>query len=637
MPDYQHLQEGVRYAFAAMVHSTQVADIVRAEARRLGHTMRVLVTSMETALDDAEVLLRDGCEAILCHGHCRHLVFTRFSKVTVFIERSDLSLIQALGKARLHAREVMLTAHEEEVWDVPLMEELLDMRIHLISYSNRDDMIQQMEELYARGIHVAVGGGVTSRIMAGFGGLTVLDEPGSVNIRSALERAAILAASNQREAAHVADLMHIMQHVREGVVCVNSQRELLFCNDRARELLRATDDTRLARHYATLLLDDVLDNKEPHRDVLVPLADERLLVSTFPLARHAGGHGAMSFFHDVRSLQKINRKIGDELYAKGFTARHGLSSLKGASPLMHKVKEQLRRYARTDATVFITGETGTGKELAAHALHTESPRRDRAFVAVNCAALPENLLESELFGYDEGAFTGARRGGKAGLFELADKGTLFLDEIGDISPGLQLRLLRALETREVMRVGGDRLVRVDVRIVSASHASLAEQVRTGQFRMDLYFRLAGLRLHLPALRERPDDIPLLLQPLLTAHGQTVAALSPTMLSRLRDRAWPGNVRELFAIVGAYLSLLGGARPDEELFDDVLGGAECLEPPASHTGRLDGPFRERLAAFKHEAATAALKAVGGNRAAAARRLDVSLSTLHRMLDGDTGGA
>lgn len=631
--------------FAALVHSTTVADIVRAEARREGHNVRVLVTTMETALDDAEVLLRDGSDVLLCHGHCRHTVYTHFSKVTVSIDRSDFSIMQALQKARVHAREVMFTAHEEEAWDVAAMEQLLDMRIHLISYNQREDMIQQMERLYADGVHVAVGGGVTSRVMAGFGGLTVLDEPSSTNIRNAFDRAVALAASNQREAAHVADLMHIMQHIREGVVCVNSQRELLFCNERARELLHASDTSHLAKHYNTLLIDDVLENKEPFSDVLVRYGNERLLVSTFPLARHAGGYGAMSFFHDMQSLQKINRKIGDELYARGFTTRYTLGSIKGKSPLVHKLLERIRRYAPTEATVFITGETGTGKELVAHALHNESLRRDRPFVAVNCAALPENLLESELFGYDEGAFTGARRGGKAGLFELADKGTLFLDEIGDISPSMQLRLLRVLETREVMRVGGDRFVRLDVRIISASHASLAQRVRQNTLRLDLYYRLAGLRLHLPPLRERLEDIPLLLQPLLDAHRAPPSVLTADMHAQLRQRAWPGNVRELFAIVGAYLSLLLDPKPDKSLFADVLADYESLDAPqkepqkASQTVPSASPFslspsasfKTRLASFKRQAALEALALCAQNKDLAARHLGVSLSTLHRMLE------
>lgn len=233
-------------------------------------------------------------------------------------------------------------------------------------------------------------------------------------------------------------------------------------------------------------------------------------------------------------------------------ARHSLKDLRGESLPMQEVRHAIMLYARSPATVLLQGETGTGKELAAQAIHRESPRARHAFVAVNCGAIAESLLESELFGYEEGAFTGSRRGGHAGLFEAAHRGTLFLDEIGEMPLALQTRLLRVLEEREVVRVGGVRPIPVDVRIVSATHCDLELRVREGRFRADLFYRLAVLRLRIPPLRERPDDIVELAQwclkqanaaigsrPHPNLHAE-VARCSPL----LSAYAWPGNIREL---------------------------------------------------------------------------------------------
>ena len=236
-------------------------------------------------------------------------------------------------------------------------------------------------------------------------------------------------------------------------------------------------------------------------------------------------------------------------------ARHGLKDLRGESPAMQAVRQTVMLYARSPATVLIEGETGTGKELAAQAIHRESMlghAGGKPFVAVNCGAIAESLLESELFGYEEGAFTGSRRGGRAGLFEAAHRGTLFLDEIGEMPLALQTRLLRVLEEREVMRVGATRPIPVDVRIVSATHCDLEARVREGRFRADLFYRLSVLRLRLPPLRERPEDLaPLaewLLKNALAALGVRPHANLHAEISRcaalFEAHAWPGNVREL---------------------------------------------------------------------------------------------
>jgi len=277
------------------------------------------------------------------------------------------------------------------------------------------------------------------------------------------------------------------------------------------------------------------------------------------LADAAGAQGVLaldsaSLRHTFDSLQAVaprtplyNRKPAT---SRQFTARYHFDQLLGEAPAFHATLQLAQRYAKTDATVLITGESGTGKELLAQSMHHASPRQQGPFVAINCAALPESLLESELFGYEDGAFTGSRKGGKPGLIELAHGGTLFLDEIGDMPAPLQPRLLRVLQEREVLRLGASEPTRVDIRVIAATHCDLPARIAHGQFRADLFYRLNILRLVAPPLRERVADILPLFNALLTRHTCALGLpqVSPEQLQPLMPlllrHTWPGNIREL---------------------------------------------------------------------------------------------
>lgn len=349
-------------------------------------------------------------------------------------------------------------------------------------------------------------------------------------------------------------------------------------------------------------------------------------------------------FDDALELARLTQlesgRSRRTVVADTLRARHGLHDLRGESEAMEALRQSVVLFARSPATVLIQGETGSGKELVAQAIHRESPRSlgaNRPFIAINCGAIAESLLESELFGHEDGAFTGARRGGHAGLFEAANHGTLFLDEIGEMPLALQTRLLRVLEEREVVRVGGTRPIAINVRIISATHCDLEQRIREGRFRADLFYRLAVLRLHLPALRERAGDIPGLaewsLKNALAALGARphpnlhaeVQACAPL----LRRYAWPGNVRELRNLAER-LALFLAAEPLQALTPAfVLGVAPEL---AQDTVAAVAPAAPAAIAphRQDESASAVLARFGGRRDAAASYLGISRTTLWRRL-------
>ncbi len=331
---------------------------------------------------------------------------------------------------------------------------------------------------------------------------------------------------------------------------------------------------------------------------------------------------------ELRRVRREARALREDLGLAG--------EMIGRSPAMERVREMIARVAPTDARVLITGESGTGKELVASAIHFGSPRKERPFVRVNCAAIPRDLVESEMFGHEKGAFTGATDR-RIGRFELAHTGTLFLDEVGDLGAEAQAKLLRAIEAKEIERVGGGKPIRVDVRIVSATNRDLTRAVADGTFRDDLLFRLNVIPIEVPPLRERPDDIPALVSHFSVLHrartGRQPPQWTPVALSLLAQYRWPGNVRELANIVERLAILHAGADVDERDVRAVLpmdGGARRAETPLPDPSLLDESLTDTLDGHERTLIVRALSAAGGNVAEASRRLRTDRANLYRRM-------
>ncbi|CDL86364.1 propionate catabolism operon regulatory protein PrpR [Xenorhabdus cabanillasii] len=366
-------------------------------------------------------------------------------------------------------------------------------------------------------------------------------------------------------------------------------------------------------------------------------------------------------FHDaldMAKMAKLNQAVISPYPTKDkLRIRHTINDIRGNSPAIERVRSTIMLYARSTATVLIQGESGTGKELVAQAIHHEYTLRygqlkgkhPRPFVAVNCGAIAESLLEAELFGYEEGAFTGSRRGGRAGLFEIAHRGTLFLDEIGEMPLPLQTRLLRVLEEKSVVRVGGYRPIAVDVRIICATHCDLDQWVREGRFRVDLFYRLNVLRINLPALRERENDINMLALEYLRRAFATLNL--PVSASRVRELSccdkilqsyhWPGNVRELRNLMER-IALYISANPEQILTPALI---LSLSPERQiDTGATNDKLRTQITAFPFKDILLSERDISvhdvvarfsGNRQAAAEHLGISRTTLWRRLKQEQG--
>jgi PAS domain S-box-containing protein len=380
----------------------------------------------------------------------------------------------------------------------------------------------------------------------------------------------------------------------------------------------------------------VLQTKKPVHNVRMKVGPARkeVIVNVAPIFIDGKIRGSVGVIHDISEIIALTEELSrTKRLLRHLEARYRWEDILGNSPVIQRAKEQAKKAAETPATVLLRGESGTGKELFAHAIHNASPRKKGQFVRVNCAAISENLLESELFGYEEGAFTGALKGGKRGLFEEADGGTIFLDEIGDISSNLQGKLLRVLQEKEIVRVGGTRPIPVDVRVISATNANLEEKTRAKTFREDLYYRLNVIPIYIPALRERKNDLRLLAEHIIFRLNQEfsrqVQSISEAAIQDLLSYDWPGNVRELENVLGRAMITMCPHDTSMELEHLPIFPCEKISRALSLV--QSRPLEDVVAEAERTAIARTLDETKGNRTRAAALLEISMRSLFYKIE------
>jgi len=432
----------------------------------------------------------------------------------------------------------------------------------------------------------------------------------------------------------------VLDSIAEGVLTVDRDGRITSLNRTAERILSLSPDEVLGQPGRDIFPPEIAGPSSPLHETLQTgrsVRDREVLVNhrngnPIPLSlstgpfRDEGGTtlGAVCTIRDLREIERI---------AEERRSRTPFGEIIGKHPKIREIFDLVEMIKDSDSTVLLQGESGTGKGLFAQALHRLSPRHRHPFVKVSCAALPETLLESELFGHEKGAFTGAIKDRK-GRFELADKGTIFLDEIGDLSLGVQVKLLRVLQEQEFERVGGTETIKVDVRVIAATHRDLTRLMREGKFREDLYYRLNVIPIHIPPLRERKADIPLLVEFLLerfTAKGKGKAiTLSPRVMAILMDHEWPGNIRELENVLEhAVVCSRGGAIEPDALPRSLLTGTAVPAPERTTDQALAQPMTSPPASEK-DAILRALEASHGSRGRAAEVLGIDRTTLWRRM-------
>ena len=506
---------------------------------------------MGEAVGVVRELAAGGVEVVISRGATGRIIADALPDISVVdISKSGLDLITAIHKATFKTDRIAVVAFPYMTGGVKEIGLMLGVDVGVYELSCEEDIGPQVLRARDEGAAIVVGGYIMAQVAKELGVPCQPVETGPRSILSAVEEARRIAHGRAVEKAKSSLMRAVLTFTDNGIVAADRDGVVTVFNPIAGRMLRMTEADALGRPIAEvwprLGLDRVLATGKGEIGQIERVFDQDIMCNKIAITVRGDTVGAVATFHDVRQIQKMEATVRKRILATGHVASVRFKDILGASEVMRQAISMGIDFAHYDATVLVRGETGTGKELFAQSIHNASHRSAGPFVAVNCAALPGQLLESELFGYVQGAFTGASQKGKPGLFELAHGGTIFLDEIAEMDSGIQSKLLRVLQEKKVMRLGSDQVIPVDVRVVAATNKSLKELVNSGGFRSDLYYRLNVLRLKLPPLRQRPEDIPILAEHFL-AKTQTRAqghALSAAALQELKRHVWPGNVREL---------------------------------------------------------------------------------------------
>ena len=605
----------------------EMADMARRIARQLGSSISIVDGNLQEGLDAARDASEHGARVVVSRGGTA-LLITQASDVCVPVVNIPFisnELVHALRQAVRISRHVGIIRFANTLPpDIATLSDILDARIVDMPILSESEAAACIADAVEDGIGVIVGGvcGVTHAAAAGLPG--VLIESCEDSLHLAFSEAVSVVGKTRVLQRRIAVLRQAIDVASDGIIVVDQDGRAVELNRAAEQLTGVRRRDAVGKHVCGRSAAQAAIGGASGSDVPIALGPSTMSYSVVVDGEEIGAVVVAPRTKEAHTRSADGRK-GQSTWSSA--ARYTFDNIMGCSRALQTAIDTAKSYASCDYDVLLTGETGTGKELFAQSIHNASARRNGPFVTVNCAALPETLLESELFGYAEGAFTGARRGGKVGLFEQADGGTVFLDEIAVMPLSVQQRFLRVLEDRRIMRVGDDRIVSLDVRVVAATNREISTLVDDGGFLPDLFYRLDVLRLALPPLRDRKEDIPIIAQHLMdtccAGSGLEPRRFTPAAFAVLSEHEWSGNVRELR---NAVQRLIVCGR------NLTVSATEVKHALGAHAHPL--PVREilRSSVRSHEFEQIArvLEECKGNRTVAAERLGISRVTLWRKL-------
>ena len=521
---------------------------------------------------DADVIISRGATADILKSYYHSIPL-------VEIPLAGNDLIRCLHEVKqiYGLKQVGVIGPMNMIFGAENLSDIVGLKIKTYLMKNHEQIPGIIEKAVKEGCEVIVGGSRTNKHAISRGIQAVIPRTGKDSLWQAITEAKRVALISRMEQEKAQLFKTILDYAYEGVIAVDKNNAISVLNASALKMLRIGSKDTIGRKTNEIMpkgkLRDLLEGEGERLDEIICHNDIQIAINKVPIILKNENVGNVLTFQNATKIQELESKIRQKVHARGHVAKHTFQDIIGKSEKIKSTIQTAKRFSKVDSNILIIGETGTGKELFAQSIHRFSPREMGPFVAVNCAALPENLLESELFGYVEGAFTGAAKGGKPGLFELAHKGTIFLDEIAELSLNLQGRLLRVIQEKEIMRLGHDRVIPVDVRIISATNQDLLDMVSKRDFRQDLYYRLNVLKLNLPSLNERREDIPLIVKDFMRKYAHLSDFKEITITEQaynlLENSDWYGNVRELGNICERLMVLNQSYVIDEKIVQEAI--------------------------------------------------------------------
>lgn len=581
-------------------------------------------------LDIIPQKLQSGIEIIIGRGRTAANIRKAFPNVHVVeIPITAYDVIRSINTADYHGKTIAVITNKANIIGIDLIAQLYPMRILNYLLTPLKDTRKVILDAFSKGADLVMGGSITRVIARSLDLPNVTFLLGPESMQQVLNEVSQVQSTIEIEVGRQGFINNLMDNLMEGVVAVDDKKRITTINAVGKRILGLTDRNVLGEPIQTL--GDIFSQRaEEEQEALVTIHGNSVMLNRIPVQYKQRSLGTIFTLHESQKIEKMENIIRTEAYAKGHVVRYRFSDIIGESQAIKRSIKEGQSYAQTNSNILITGESGSGKEIFAQGIHHASSRRDKPFVAINCAALPNELLQSELFGYVEGAFTGASRKGNTGLFEIAHNGTLFLDEISEMDFVNQGNLLRVVQERYVVRLGSHKPIPIDTRIIAATNKNLYKLVQEGKFREDLYYRLNVLALEVPPLRSRKKDVvPLMLYFL--KHFPSLCrgrfTFSEQARALLENHAWPGNVRELSNVAERIAATTKSPEITYEQMRRALQHPSLVleESPLDYKQARRNKKRNQAEDIRQ-----AIMECDGNLSEAARKLGINRTTLWRRM-------
>ena len=618
--------------------------------KSLNKDIPIFIGDLDEGAKKAVELEEKGYNVIISRGGTAIAIKEKVINTPVVgVRVSGFDLIKSIHEARKETNKIAVVGFSPFTSEIKQLEDIMDVTLKVISlkdeWSDRPFYIQEiLQNIKNEGYEWLVGDNISVKIAQKIGLNTLLIKSGKESLIQSIFNAEEIAKVRKKEKQKSKLQQNIIEFSNEGIISINNNGLINVFNPKAEKILNLRGHKVIGKNIYDVLpefkLQDYLNFRHKKLGEIITVNNVKVVANIMPIYVDQKLHDILITFLKTTDIQQVEEKVREEIYNKGYTAKNTFEDIIGDSQAMKKCKNEAKDYSEVNLPLLIYGETGTGKELFAQAIHNFSSRKNNPFVAFNCAALPEKLLESELFGYVKGAFTGANEKGRKGLIEQAHTGTLLLDEIGELSLSLQAKLLRFLEERKIRKVGENKLIPVDVRIILATNKPLIELVKNNKFREDFYYRINVLNLNLPSLNERKEDISSLLDLFIKkANRKTnknIKGISEKGIYILKSYEWPGNVRQLENVIE---KLVIRTKEEYIMTNLVRETIDSLKKERKKyynnnlnykSNSIEISLDKNLDEINKEIIERIVKQENGNQSKAAKRLNIGRTTVWRKL-------
>lgn len=588
-----------------------------------GFDVDVVLGDLSQGVEVAREYLGRGAKVFISRGGTYMAINNAIKAPVVEIKLNSFDILKIFKRLINCKGRIGVAGYKNVIYGCETVGDVLNLDITKIEIETENRAYEQIMSAARNGVTTIVGDSISCKCAKKIGLKSYMITSGKDAIIDAINEAIRIRAASKNEIARAMELKTIIDFAHDGIMAIDHEERITSFNSSAGKILGLDPADVIGKCVRECIPDSgmerVLNNGVTEIRELENINNCKIVTNRVPIKVENSIVGVVATFQSVMQIQKAEHKIRREMKNKGFIARYRFEDIIYKSDKMRECIDVAKKYSSIDSPVLILGKSGVGKEMFAQSIHNNSKRKNEAFVAVNCSALPSNLLESELFGYAEGAFTGAKKGGKMGLFEMAHKGTIFLDEIGDLPADFQSKLLRVLQENEIQRIGDDRVIPIDVRVISATNKDIENMVNGNLFREDLFYRINTLPIEIPSLNERREDIEVLVSYFIKhyskKYSKSISSIDRKAIEYLREYNYKGNVRELEGIIERGVVLCdSGVLTINEI--KVFGIRKNTNQVMS------------LKEMEDKYIDSIIKNCGGNLTEAAKILNVNRSTLYR---------